>query len=553
MKQTQALDILKAGRNVYLTGPAGSGKTHVLREYISYLQHREVVAGLTASTGIAATHFGGVTIHSWSGIGIKEELSTEDIDELVQKAYLWKRFDKTKVLIIDEISMLQPGMFDSLERLCRAMKQNEKPFGGMQVVLSGDFFQLPPVVRGDTTVQFITSSYAWRDMDIRVCYLHEQYRQEDDVLFNILNEIRGGSVTKKSRVLLEDQQGRTFPPGITPTRLYTHNKDVDVLNETELSKLSGEAYEYDMETKGKANLVTALKKGVLAPECLVLKRGAVVMFVKNNFESGYVNGTLGVVEDFNNDVPAVRTFSGGVIDVEQVEWTIRDGEKVMALVKQLPLRLAWAITVHKSQGMNLDAAQIDLSKSFVAGQGYVALSRLRTLSGLVLQGINEMALSVNEDILQLDGKLRSLSSKWEKVIARFSHAQMEAMHRGFIEKSDGITDEAEIKKNEKKKRSGVEEKIPSHEKTKALIEKGLSLGEIAKERGMTVGTIISHFEKLQEYKTQIDLEKFRPKRSDLERIKVAFAATKDAKLSPVHRKLKGKYTYEELRLARLFL
>lgn len=553
MKQVQALDILKAGRNVYLTGSAGSGKTHILREYISHLKHRAVPMGITASTGIAATHFGGVTIHSWSGIGIKDWLSDADIDLLVQKEYLWKRFDRTKVLIVDEVSMLAPDMFDSFERLCRAMKQVDAPFGGMQVVLSGDFFQLPPITRGSSRIEFINNSNAWRQGDFRICYLEEQHRQKGGSLEGILNELRGGHVSKKSREILMSRRDATLSGDIEPTRLYTHNRDVDALNDAELEKLSGKAYEYEMRTHGKSNIVASLVKGILAPEVLTLKEEAVVMFIKNNFEAGYVNGTLGVVEKFENNLPLVRTFSGDLIEVYPEEWTIEENEKVIAKAEQIPLRLAWAITVHKSQGMSLDAAEIDLSQSFVPGQGYVALSRLRTLEGLVLHGINDMALAVNDEVLHLDTKLRSDSLKWEKVIARFSDSEMGEMHCSFIEKCGGTNDEEEISKNIKKGAEELTEKVSTYEQTRTLVEQGLSVKDIAAARGMTIGTIIAHLEKLQKLGVGVDISHLKPKATDLKKIQKAFATSKDGKLAPVHRKLKGAYTYDELRLARLFL
>lgn len=553
MKQKRALDILKTGRNVYLTGPAGSGKTHLIREYISHLRDRGIYVGLTASTGIAATHFGGVTIHSWSGIGIRETLSEREIDELVGKEYLWKRFDKARVLIIDEVSMLSPQMFDSIERLARSMKNADEPFGGLQIILSGDFFQLPPIVRGNDTIAFIDSSSAWKNMNIRVCYLNEQFRQQDQALENILKEIRGGAISEKSREVLLNQHNNKLPKGITPTRLYTHNKDVDALNDEELNKISEKLHTYTMRTKGKQNLVTALTKGLLSPETLGLKKGAVVMFTKNNFEMSYVNGTLGKVKDFHEGMPVVETFSGDTIYVDWASWAIEDGGKILAEVEQLPLRLAWAITVHKSQGMNMDAAEIDLSSAFVPGQGYVALSRLRSLQGLVLNGANEMAFTMNPSVLELDHKLLSESEVWNQKIQKFTRKEIEAMQDEFIKRSGGTTDKKEIAKNQARGTQENLEKIPTHIKTKKLLEEDLTLKEIAKKRGMTVGTIIGHFEKLQELDNTLDLEHFRPKTDDLKKIKKAFGETKDTRLVPVHRKLKGAYSYEELRLARLFI
>lgn len=553
MKQKRALDILKTGRNVYLTGPAGSGKTHLLREYIDHLRDRGIHIGLTASTGIAATHFGGVTIHSWSGIGIRESLSEREIDELVEKEYLWKRFDKARVLIIDEVSMMSPQMFDSIERLARAMKNSEQPFGGMQIILSGDFFQLPPIVRGSNEIAFIDSSSAWKNMNIRVCYLDEQFRQKDLTLEKILKEIRSGEISPASRKILEGQQKNTFPKDITPTRLYTHNKDVDALNDEELDKIDGKAHTYTMRTKGKQNLVTSLIKGLLSPETLQLKQGAVVMFTKNNFESGYVNGTLGVIKDFNEGMPIVKTFSGDTIFVDYASWAIEDGGKILAEVEQLPLRLAWAITVHKSQGMNMDAAEIDLSSAFVPGQGYVALSRLRSLQGLLLKGANEMAFTMNPLVLELDSHLLNESLRWDAAMEKFTKKEIEVMQNEFIKKSGGTTNTAEITKNQKRATEENQAKIPTHEKTRKLLEKDLTLEEIAHERGMTITTIISHFEKLKALDKKIDLKRFRPKAADLKKIKKAFKEADGDKLAPVHHRLNGTYSYEELRIARLFI
>lgn len=537
-----------------MTGAAGSGKTHILNEYTNYLRNHGISVGVTASTGIAATHIGGVTIHSWSGIGVKDFLSDDDIVYIVQKKYLQKRFDKTRVLVIDEISMLNPKMLDNVDRVCRAAKKNQAPFGGMQVVLSGDFFQLPPIVRDGSSVQFVNASRAWKEMDIRVCYLDEQFRHEDNALEAILNEMRGGFVSQKTRDVLTSQIDKNFANGITPTRLYAHNIDVDTLNEKELAKLSGKTQEFEMQTKGKDMLVESLKKSILAPEVLRLKKDAVVMFVKNNFDAGYVNGTLGIVDGFDGDgAPIVRMVSGKKIAVSPVQWAVEEDGKILARAEQLPLRLAWAITIHKSQGMSMDAAEIDLSKAFVPGQGYVALSRLRTLAGLVLSGINEMAFAVHPEVAALDESLLLDSEKWEQAIAQFDEDKLRAMHKDFILKFGGTTDEKEISKNKNKEKESAKDRISTHEKTKEFVNLGLSLAEIASGREMTVGTIISHLEKLKELGVEMNFDKFRPDENDLKKIKEAFATTGDTKLSPVHHLLGGEYSYDDIRLARLFL
>lgn len=551
MVQKEALDILKAGRNVYLTGAAGSGKTYVINEYTKYLKERGVGLAITASTGIAATHIGGMTIHSWSGIGIKEDLSDYDIELLVQKEHLWKRYDKTKVLIIDEVSMIHPKMFDALDRLARAMKDAAKPFGGMQVVLSGDFFQLPPITKGGRTV-YVDSARAWKEMDIRICYLEEQFRQQGGSLDSILAEIRDGEISYSTQEILEELLYSQEKPSQEPTKLYTHNVDVDSVNEAELAKLDGDVVSYEMSSRGKANLTASLKKSILAPEYLNVKKNAIVMFVKNSFEEGYVNGTLGKIIDFEDGLPVVETYSGKKIFVTSSTWEVEDDGKVLAAVDQLPLRLAWAITVHKSQGMSLDAAEIDLSKSFVPGQGYVALSRLRSIEGLSLLGINNMALQVDPYVLELNKRLLLESSKWSKRIEKFTSAEFKKMHEEFVVCCGGTNDEREMAKIKAAEVEDVEDVVASHHKTLPLVEEQMSLKDMAKKRAMTVGTIISHLEKLQKEGVG-DVRYLEPKAVDLKKMRDAFASVEDGKLAFAHKKLKGKYSYEDLRLARLFL
>ena len=512
-----------------------------------------MVVAVTASTGIAATHINGMTIHSWSGIGIKDDLTDFEIEILVQKEHLWKRYEKTKVLVIDEISMLHPRMFDALDRLAQGMKGNSEPFGGMQVVLSGDFFQLPPIVRNGDDISYVDSSRAWDSMDIRTCYLDTQFRTEDMTLEGILGEIRDDSISTQTQEYFESIVGIKRKKKFNVTRLYTHNMDVDSVNERELDKLGGNLEAYRMRSLGKGNLVATLARSILAPEELRLKENAVVMFVKNNFEEGYVNGTLGKVIGFEGGHPVVETFSGKQIYVTYGKWEVVDDGKVLASVEQLPLRLAWAITVHKSQGMSLDAAEIDLSKSFVPGQGYVALSRLRSLEGLTLLGLNRTALQVDPYVLELNKRLKRDSKKWSEVIKKFDFADFKEMHDSFILESGGTIDEDEIEKNRKREKVEIEKKKPSHEITMELVKEGKTLKEIAKEREMTVGTIISHLEKLKKEPYSLTLSQFKPKATDLKSVKSAFKGSKDMKLAPAHRKLKGKYSYEELRVARLFV
>jgi ATP-dependent exoDNAse (exonuclease V) alpha subunit len=407
MTQKEALDILKLGHNVFLTGPAGSGKTYLLNQYIAYLKSHRIPVGITASTGIAATHMGGTTIHSWSGMGIRDSMTPQDMGELFKRQYLRTRFLHTKVLIIDEISMLHSHQLDLVNTILKTFKRNDLPFGGLQVILCGDFFQLPPVSKKDETANFVTKSDAWAEMNIQICYLDEQFRQDDRSFLRVLNDIRNNEVSEMTVEYLSERLNKEINGYAKATRLFTHNADVDAINKAHLEALPGETKEYFMNWRGSLGLTDILKKSCLAPEKLFLKRGAQVMFVKNNYDEGFVNGTLGVVigfakNDVGEDSPIVRTFDGAEIVVKQASWEVKEEEIEKAAISQLPLRLAWAITIHKSQGMTLDAAEVDLSRSFVPGQGYVALSRIRSLSGLKLMGLNQMALQVNPDVSEID-------------------------------------------------------------------------------------------------------------------------------------------------------
>jgi len=435
MTQEEALDILKMGHNVFLTGQAGSGKTYLLNQYISYLKQHNIGVGVTASTGISATHMGGMTIHSWAGIGIKDFMTHKELRALLKKKKIRERFQKTNVLIIDEISMLHSYRLDLVETVARMMKGNFEPFGGIQVVLCGDFFQLPPVTKeGNPADYFVFKSISWDRMDIRVCYLETQYRQTDREYSTVLNEIRADAVHQGTIETLRKRYQATFG-GRKITKLYTHNSDVDAINDCELSRLPGEPKHFYMQSRGVEKLVKELKRNCLAPEDLMLKEKAVVIFVKNNFNRGYVNGTMGVVEGFDEyGNPVVKTHKGDVITALPESWRFEEDSRVVAEISQVPLRLAWAITVHKSQGMSLDAAEVDLSKAFELGMGYVALSRIRELRGLRLMGLNDLALKIHPEIFEVDQQFIDISKKEAGNLRKMSASEIQRIHKLFIEK-----------------------------------------------------------------------------------------------------------------------
>ncbi|MDZ7786433.1 MAG: PIF1 family DEAD/DEAH box helicase [Candidatus Saccharibacteria bacterium] len=424
MTQRQALAILDGGYSVFLTGPAGSGKTHVLREFIREARDNGKSVAVTASTGLAATHLSGNTIHSWAGIGIADELQTRTVRDMSKSRR--EQINKADVLIIDEVSMLHDFRLDMVDQVCQKIRESQEPFGGLQVVLSGDFYQLPPVNRSEAKHGgFVVESEAWDALEPVVCYLSEQHRQRDDPLLEILSALRANDLRRRhAEALLARKTART-PFDDPVTELYTKNINVDSVNRSRLEAMDGEVHEYEMTSTGRKGGVESLKKSCLAPETLRLKQGAFVMFVKNSQNKTYVNGTLGTVvgfEDDEDELPIVETKNGRKITVEPDTWELRDGEKKIASISQLPLRLAWAITVHKSQGMTLDAAHIDLGNAFVPGMGYVALSRVKSLDTLTLAGLNKVALQLDEAAHRIDEDLRKRSKTHQERHAHLEEA-----------------------------------------------------------------------------------------------------------------------------------
>lgn len=620
MKQSTALAILKTGKNVFLTGQAGAGKTYTINQYLHYLRARDVAVAVTASTGIASTHMNGMTIHSWAGIGIADEITPKLIGNIKRRNQLTERIQRTQVLVIDEISMLHRKQFDMINQVLQAVRDNDLPFGGVQLLVAGDFFQLPPVGNPEETnrEKFAFMSQAWLDADFQICYLTEQHRQKPQNQINnnyfglnlndILNQIRRQSFDQNTMPALLATRSHDLTEN--RTRLYTHNINVQNINEQELAKLETKEHVFVGWGEGDEKLLESLKKGVRNTEELTLKVGAKVMFIKNNSDLNVSNGTLGVVVDFapmlidkdkkvdNSETdqanadknlqqnmqqlfPIVRLNDGRKVLVEYDSWRIDDEEgEVLSAYYHIPLTLAWAITIHKSQGMTLDSAEIDLSKTFEKGQGYVALSRLKSLSGLKLLGINELSLQLDPLARGADKRFIELSDEQETHFLRQNPENIKDLQNSFILKSRGTLDKNKIQAYEKRlalQQEKLKRKAQSIQQdddeglsetflqTKELLEESLTIAEIADIRKLAQSTIVNHISRLQRHFDDLPIEHLRPDEQMIDNVQKAYHKIiareneddknewGEIKIQPIYEFLSAKYSYNDIRLALLFV
>lgn len=390
-EQERVISAVERGENVLVTGSAGTGKSTILRE-LKQLYGFDLP--VCASTGIAAVNVGGTTVHSWAGLG----MGTDSSEELIQKHLEWrgkayKRIRKAKRLAIDEVSMIHGRLFNLMDEVFRAIRENPLPFGGIQLILFGDFLQLPPVSKGEEQQEFAFQSRAWQDAKFKVAMLTRVFRQQDQAFADALNRVRVGDLSPEVRSMLKSRFRAPDPdPEIEPVTVYTHNEDVERMNEERLREIEGDEKTWRAVDWGADETsIKLIQKNCLAPETLRLKIGAQVMLLWNvDPYRGLANGSIGTVEDWaHSGLPMVRFRNGVVEEIEKKQWTIKQGSDVMAERSQVPLRLAWAITAHKSQGMTLDKIRVYLDRAFESGQAYVALSRARTLDGLFIESTRE--------------------------------------------------------------------------------------------------------------------------------------------------------------------
>lgn len=441
-EQKRAFENYKLGNNVFITGPGGTGKSYLIKTIKADLEEHGIKHAVCALTGCASVLLNccAKTIHSWSGIGLGAGEIHEIVDKAVKNRKANANWKTTRVLIVDEVSMMSMKIFDTLDKIGQTIRRNHfKPFGGIQLIFIGDFFQLPPVGRytEPETTMFCFQSSRWFSTFLIENHINLKtiFRQKDPVYIKVLDEVRQGVISEESAELLNRRmQVKYVDPGngIIPTKLFPRNADADRVNQTMYLKLKDEEQSYNFAKH--TNMQTYAESGKpIQPELLIrcadlsreevdqqlelfmenckvtkdlkLKKGAFVMCLANlDIDAGICNGSQGVIVDFTPSTtgamyPIVRFLNGVVMRITPKIYQHGDYPRIG--IEQLPLRLAWAFTIHKSQGITLEIAEMDLgSNVFEYGQSYVGLSRVRNLEGLYLSGFNPRKIKTNPNVIE---------------------------------------------------------------------------------------------------------------------------------------------------------
>ncbi len=500
----------KTDMSLFLTGKAGTGKTTFLREVVRYTKKKCIVL---APTGIAAVNAGAMTIHSFFQFGLGpfvQGVIEPKSDFRINKSKL-ELIRHLQLLIIDEVSMVRADLMDHIDVELRRIRRNSKPFGGVQLLMIGDLQQLPPIAHGGEdellrqyykTLYFFSSA-ALKSMKYGCIELKNVYRQTDGHFIDILNHARDCTLTSQD---ISDLNAR-YIPGFSPKpedgyiRLMTHNRQVDYVNETEMEKLDSKPYTFVAAVTG-----TFPEESYPTADSLTLKKGAQVMFIKNDPERRFINGTLGEVKSIDKNSIAVRLAeSGTIIDVEPMEWqNIRyqfDEEskeissKQIGRFKQYPLKAAWAITVHKSQGLTFDKAIIDVHAAFSPGQAYVALSRCRTLDGLVLSSPVSASVFMRDNAV--DAYMNYISRPVEELAFSSCYEYFE-YEKKSEPKAVALVKKIKVNKDKPKKEKKEElhddtgKKLSTFECSYKLYNQGNTIEQIAEKRGLNQSTIEGH-------------------------------------------------------------
>lgn len=422
-----------SGENIFITGPGGCGKTFIIKYIVEHARKNLKNIHICALTGCASILLkcNARTLHSWAGIGLANEPIDKVVNRVIKNKNKRENWENVEILIIDEVSMLSLKIFKILDNIGRKIKKrNDIPFGGIQIIFAGDFYQLPPIGNDNDkeSSMFCFESELWETIFGIPCFLETNFRQKDEFYNKILNEVRVGRIYSSSCKLLEKCKDKTINSDINPVILLPRRKDVDNINKREYEKLDSKEFVYNLDIyynlpekfKNKENKyytideknfeMDYLKNSIMGEKKLSLKINTLVMCIANidmESENQIVNGSQGVVIGFENNLPKVKFNNGVIRIINKHVWT---SEKITSIgVSQLPLIYAWAITIHKSQGLTIEKAYVDVGNNiFEAGQTYVALSRIVSIEGLFLKNFVPSKIKINRKVHNYYDKYKNL-------------------------------------------------------------------------------------------------------------------------------------------------
>jgi ATP-dependent DNA helicase PIF1 len=418
-KQNDAFKAMIDKKNIFITGPGGSGKSHVINSFVNYykenIENEENKLYVTSSTGLSSLLINGTTIHQYSGIGTGEKNIEYYVKNIQKKKIVRERWKNTSVLIIDEISMINSNLFQKLDIIAQRLRKNKKPFGGIQIICSGDFLQLPPVKSTD----FCFESFTWDITIDKIFYFDKIIRQRNEEFQNVLNKIRIGVIDNDVKNVLESCRNRKLDnkDGIIPTLLFSKKDMVKEYNDKNLNKLINDGNktvkyksEYVFSSKindlVKDDYIKLINNQYNVEDEIILTKYSQVMLNINNIDEGLANGSRGIIIDFSeSNNPIVQFLNGKILEIKKKDYKLEEN-KDNVTKKQIPLIHAWAITIHKAQGMSLEYIQTDIGKSiFEYGQAYVVLSRIKTLEGLSLIDIDYSKIKANPKLVKFYNSL----------------------------------------------------------------------------------------------------------------------------------------------------
>ena len=393
----KALKLIYQKKNIFITGHAGTGKSYILTKLKEHIPDLVI----TSTTGIAAVNVKGQTLHSWAGMGICNKPISNTVGKILKNKTLNTQIQNCNIIAVDEISMLDRRTFEYVNEVLKQVKDSDKPFGGIQVVFIGDFFQLPPVKENDSFSEsnYCFESDVWNELDLQTVLLTKTYRQNEENLITALSHLRLNSLNNEDLKLLESRFYNDDDNLSDILHIFATNNEADRYNQFRFNSINSK--QYDFEATDYTYFDTNILNYCKADKKISLKVGArVILLINLSFEKGLINGACGEVLEINDNSVLVRFDNGFTSEIKKHEFEFYKNDKLIATRKQFPLRLAYGITIHKSQGMTLDKLVVDCSRIFEKGQTYVALSRIKTLNGLYLKNFNPNKIKTDKKIIE---------------------------------------------------------------------------------------------------------------------------------------------------------